>query len=185
MHAHFQMFARYNAWANARLYAAAGALSDAQYRADRGAFFKSVHGTLNHLLTTDRIWVQRLTGNAASGTVPDRLDAILFEDFAGLQAARVAEDARLTAYIDTLDAAALAGMLAEVEAGPPEVARAQVVPTEEEEDSLLVSQEPVQEAPEEGETKQEGPTDPFRVQTLPVKAFVPWRSAKGGKKSSN
>ena len=120
MHAHFQMFARYSAWANARLYAAAGALSDAQYRADRGAFFKSVHGTLNHLLTTDRIWVQRLTGNAASGTVPDRLDAILFEDFAGLQAARVAEDARLTAYIDTLDAAALAGMISYTRVSAPE-----------------------------------------------------------------
>jgi uncharacterized damage-inducible protein DinB len=43
--AHYRMFGRYNAWANGRLLAAAG-LSIEQYRADRGAFFKSVHGTL-------------------------------------------------------------------------------------------------------------------------------------------
>jgi uncharacterized damage-inducible protein DinB len=38
----FQMFAGYNGWANARLYAAAAQLPDAEYRADHGAFFKSV-----------------------------------------------------------------------------------------------------------------------------------------------
>jgi len=57
----FQMFANYNGWANARLYAAAAQLPDAEYRADHGAFFKSVHGTLNHLLVGDRIWMQRLS----------------------------------------------------------------------------------------------------------------------------
>ena len=71
---HFSMFAGYNAWANRRVYAAAGALADADYRADRGAFFESVHRTLNHLLATDRIWMQRFTG---TGVAPDRLDAIL------------------------------------------------------------------------------------------------------------
>ncbi|HBF55025.1 MAG TPA: damage-inducible protein DinB, partial [Afipia sp.] len=69
---HFRMFGHYNAWANARLYEAAGRLGDADYRADRGAFFKSVHGTLNHLLATDRIWMKRFTGE---GDAPDRLDA--------------------------------------------------------------------------------------------------------------
>ena len=58
----YPMFAGYNAWCNERLYAAASTLSDADYRADRGAFFKSVHGTLNHLLVGDRIWMQRFTG---------------------------------------------------------------------------------------------------------------------------
>ena len=76
--AHFRMFGRYNAWANGRLYAAAARLSVEQYRADRGAFFKSVHGTLNHLLVTDRIWMQRFTG---TGDAPNRLDAVLFETF--------------------------------------------------------------------------------------------------------
>jgi len=95
----FQMFARYNAWANDRLYAAAAQLSDADYRADHGAFFKSVHGTLNHLLVGDRIWMQRLTGE---GEAPTRLDAILFEQFQSLRAARTKEDARIVAFVDGL-----------------------------------------------------------------------------------
>jgi uncharacterized damage-inducible protein DinB len=108
MKQHYAMFANYNAWANRRLYDAAAALTDAQYREDRGVFFKSMHGTLNHLLATDRIWMQRFTGE---GDAPDRLDAILFEAFADLRRAREAEDARILTYIDGLDEARLAGVI--------------------------------------------------------------------------
>ena len=55
MLARCRMFAGYNAWCNQRLYDAAALVSDADYRANRGAFFKSLHGTLNHLLVGDRI----------------------------------------------------------------------------------------------------------------------------------
>src|SRR3954452_11682137 len=106
--AHYQMFGRYNAWANARLYDAAARLDDTQYRADRGAFFKSVHGTLNHLLATDRIWMQRFTG---AGDAPARLDAILFDRFDELRAAREAEDSRIVTYVDGLDEARIAGTI--------------------------------------------------------------------------
>lgn len=106
MNALFPMLAAYNAWANSRLYAAAAVLSDEQYRADRGAFFRSVHGTLNHLLVTDRIWMRRFTGK---GEAPDRLDAILFEELGPLHAARVAEDERILRFAEGLDDAALAG----------------------------------------------------------------------------
>src|SRR5271155_2581424 len=99
---HFLMFGKYNAWANQRLCDAAAGLSDADYRRDRGAFFKSMHGTLNHLLVTDRIWMQRFTGG---GTAPDRLDAILFEDLGALREAREAEDRRIVAYVEGLDEA--------------------------------------------------------------------------------
>jgi uncharacterized damage-inducible protein DinB len=102
---HYRMFGHYNAWANQRLYDAAARLTDQQYRADRGAFFKSVHGTLNHLLATDRIWMQRFTG---AGDAPIRLDAILFESFAQLRAAREAEDRRIVDYVDGLDEALIA-----------------------------------------------------------------------------
>ena len=111
MKSYFQMFARYNAWANMALYEAAASLTDAEYRADRGAFFGSVHGTLNHLLTTDRVWFQRFTGSTATGPVPDRLDAILFDAFAVLRRARVAEDARIIAYLDGLDEAGYQGSI--------------------------------------------------------------------------
>jgi uncharacterized damage-inducible protein DinB len=106
MKSHVTMLAAYNAWANARLYDAAAALPDADYRADRGAFFKSVHGTLNHLLATDRIWMRRFTGE---GEAPNRLDAILFEDLSELRAAREQEDKRIARYAENLSDADLAG----------------------------------------------------------------------------
>ncbi len=102
------MFAGYNRWANERLYEAAAKLSDADYRADRGAFFKSVHGTLNHLLVGDRVWMRRFTGE---GQVPTTLDAILFEDFGDLRAARRAEDERILRYANALTDADLAGWI--------------------------------------------------------------------------
>ena len=106
MLARYRMFAGYNAWCNARLYDAAATVSQADYRADRGAFFKSLHGTLNHLLVGDRIWMQRFTGK---GEVPASLDAILYEDFANLRAAREAEDRRIIGYVEGLTEADLAG----------------------------------------------------------------------------
>jgi len=105
---HYRMFGHYNAWANDRLYAAVARLSVEQYRADRGAFFKSVHGTFNHLLVTDRIWMQRFTG---AGHAPPRLDAILFETFDELRAAREAEDRRIIGFVDGLDDARIAGTI--------------------------------------------------------------------------
>jgi len=106
MKPHFAMMAGYNAWCNERIYDAAAQLSDADYRADRGAFFRSVHGTLNHLLATDRIWLKRFSGQ---GEAPNRLDAILFEEFSELRTARAKEDERIVAYIDSLSEAELAG----------------------------------------------------------------------------
>jgi uncharacterized damage-inducible protein DinB len=104
----FEMFAAYNTWVNERLYDAAARISDRDYRADRGAFFGSLHGTLNHLVLGDRIWMHRFTG---TGDEPKELDAILYDDFKTLRDARQAEDARITAYIDTLTEAALAGTI--------------------------------------------------------------------------
>jgi uncharacterized damage-inducible protein DinB len=106
MQQHFAMFARYNTWANGRIYAAAAALPDVGYRADRGAFFGSLHATLNHVLVGDRIWMQRFTGE---GETYRRLDLILFDDLAELRGAREAEDRRIIDYVDKLDAEALAG----------------------------------------------------------------------------
>jgi uncharacterized damage-inducible protein DinB len=103
----FQQLAAYNRWANARLYAAALGLSDQAYRLHVGVVFGSLHGTLNHLLLTDRIWLKRLTGD---GEHPSRLDAILFEDRAELARARIAEDDRLIATIEKYDDAALANL---------------------------------------------------------------------------
>jgi uncharacterized damage-inducible protein DinB len=108
MKPHFAMMAGYNAWCNESIYDVAAQLSDADYRADRGAFFKSVHGTLNHLLVADRIWLKRFSGK---GEAPNRLDAILFENLSELRAARQKEDERIVAYVDSLSEADLAGRI--------------------------------------------------------------------------
>lgn len=99
MKSRYQMFAAYNTWCNERLYDAAAKVADADYRADRGAFFKSLHGTLNHLLVADRIWMKRFTG---VGEQPPSLDAILYDDFAALRAARRSEDTLIGRYIERL-----------------------------------------------------------------------------------
>ena len=59
--------ARYNRWMNDKLYGLAATLSDEARKRDVGAFFKSIHGTFNHLLLADRVWLARFTGV----TVPD------------------------------------------------------------------------------------------------------------------
>jgi uncharacterized damage-inducible protein DinB len=106
MKSHFVMLAHYNRWANKRIYDATEALPEADYRADKGAFFKSLQGTLNHLLVADQIWLRRFTGK---GPVHTRLDMILHEDLASLRKARVAEDERIVAFIDGLTEHDLAG----------------------------------------------------------------------------
>lgn len=108
MKSHYATFARYNQWANRRLYDAAALLGDTEYRADQGAYFKSMHGTLNHLLTTDRIWMKRFTG---AGDAPERLDTILHERLGDLAAARAAEDRRIVDWMNGLDEEALAGVI--------------------------------------------------------------------------
>jgi uncharacterized damage-inducible protein DinB len=88
----FRQLAAYNHWANLRLYGAALDMPEELYRRPTGVFFGSLHGTLNHLLLTDRIWLKRLTGQ---GEHPDRLNAILYDHRHDLGGARMAEDARL------------------------------------------------------------------------------------------
>jgi len=100
MKAHFVMMANYNEWANARLFRVAGTLEEALYRKEVGAYFRNLHGTLNHILVADRIWMHRLTG---IGDQPEKLNAILFEDLSSLHAARVEEDSRILAFVQSLD----------------------------------------------------------------------------------
>ncbi|HYD67035.1 DinB family protein [Azospirillum sp.] len=109
MKAHFDTFARYNRWANRRLYDAVAELSDAQFREDRGAFFGSLRGTLNHLLVGDRLWFGRIEG---TGPMPTRLDEILHDRFDDLRAAREAEDERILRVVGGLDEARLAATFA-------------------------------------------------------------------------
>ena len=100
----FSLMARFNGWANDRLYDALSGLADEAYREDRAAFFGSIHNTLNHLLVVDRLWTGRIEG-IAHGI--GSLDQILFDDFASLGDARKVEDRRLIAVVDGLTDAQL------------------------------------------------------------------------------
>jgi len=104
---YFNMFALYNRWCNERLYEASAKLSDADYRAEKGAFFGSVHRTLNHLVVTDRIWMRRFTGE---GPIHTELDEVPYDDLGSLGEARREEDERIIFYVDSLAEADLAGM---------------------------------------------------------------------------
>ena len=97
---HFQMLARYNTLANHRLYAACAQLDDAERKCIRPAFFRSIHGTLNHIMVGDRIWLTRFEGGEIAST---GLDAILYEEFEELVAARDSEDARIEVFIASLN----------------------------------------------------------------------------------
>lgn len=101
-------FGRYNRWANERLYAAAADLDAADWRADRGVFFRSVCGTLNHIMVADRLWMARLTGVPAPRLA---LDTVLHEDRAELTSARRAEDARIIDFVTALPEERLLGTL--------------------------------------------------------------------------
>lgn len=102
--------AAYNSQMNAQLYAAAGRLPDAERRRDRGAFWRSIHGTLSHLLWGDRSWMSRFDGWMPPA-VPLDSSGDLFETFDDLAAARAEDDRRIEAWAARLDPAWLAGDL--------------------------------------------------------------------------
>lgn len=94
-----QIMARYNRWANQRLYTCVEGLSDDDYRAARGAYFGSIHATLNHLLVVDRLWTSRIMGEYHG---IDGLDQILHDDFKNLSAARTAMDDHIVRLTDRM-----------------------------------------------------------------------------------
>jgi uncharacterized damage-inducible protein DinB len=106
MKQHFMMFAAYNQWANRRIYDAAADLSEEELNRDIGAFFRSMLGTLNHLLAADMIWMKRFTGE---GDAPTSLDAILHRGLPALRVAREAEDRRIAEWVSGLSEKDLAG----------------------------------------------------------------------------
>lgn len=105
-----RLMAAYNAEMNRRLYAAADRLAPAQRGADRGAFFGSVQGTLNHLLWGDRTWMHRFDGwEKPEGGI--RTSPGLVADWDALKAARAETDAGIEAWAARVDPDWLAGRI--------------------------------------------------------------------------
>src|SRR5436305_1834420 len=99
------LMAEYNRWMNEKLYAACATLPDGERKRDRGAFFKSIHATLNHLVAVDRAWMARFTGRAYTVSFPG---VGLYAEFEPLRAARAALDDELLAWARALTAEELA-----------------------------------------------------------------------------
>ena len=118
---HIRLMAHYNQWMNAKLYAAAAKLSPEELARDRGAFFGSLLGTLNHLAVADIIWLQRLASHPARHRslewvraieTPASLDPIFHHELAGLAASRVRLDAAMIEWTAELSGADLDHVLA-------------------------------------------------------------------------
>ena len=111
-----QLMAEYNAWMNAKLYAVAAKLPAAELAKDRGAFFSSILGTLNHLVVADTLWLKRFAAHPSHPAAlepvramphPAALNAILFTDLAALKARRDLLDAAIKAWAAALTQADL------------------------------------------------------------------------------
>lgn len=102
---HARTMARYNAWMNGKVYQASSALSDNARKENRGAFFGSLHATLNHILWGDLIWLSRFA--VAEWDFP-ALDGLSFEPVATMMAHDMevfADFAALTAEREVIDTA--------------------------------------------------------------------------------
>jgi uncharacterized damage-inducible protein DinB len=117
---HVGLMASYNAWMNAKLYAAAERLSDDELLADRGAFFGSILGTLNHIVVGDTIWLKRFATHPRNHLslepirqllAPDKLGQLLFADIASLAERRSLLDTIIKDWAHSLTEADLEHVL--------------------------------------------------------------------------
>jgi len=94
--------AAYNAEMNRGLYSAAGRLSDAERRKDRGGFWHSIHGTLVHLLWGDFQWMSRFDGWERP-TTPIKQSDHFVEDYRELCGKRIKADDDISRWADKVD----------------------------------------------------------------------------------
>jgi uncharacterized damage-inducible protein DinB len=94
-----RMMAQYSRWMNQKLYAHAATLPDTQRKEDRGAFFKSLHNTLDHIVWADTIWLGRFIG--IQPELPTA-GSILYPDFEAQHARRLELDAEIAAWADSV-----------------------------------------------------------------------------------
>ena len=112
----YEALARYNRWMNERLYELASTLPEEQRTRDTGAFFGSIHATLNHILLADRAWLTRFTGDEARFASRDAegepievksLGQLLYARFEDLRRERSKTDADIEDFVKDLDGESL------------------------------------------------------------------------------
>ena len=109
---HFRLLARYNHWMNVKLFGHASELPEAKVAEDVGAFFKSILGTLNHILIADIIWLQRFSGHPREWPAlsyvcnlrkPERLDQIMHDNLDDLYTHRQTIDDDILQWVEQLN----------------------------------------------------------------------------------
>ncbi len=108
---HVRLMARYNAWQNRSLYDAASTLGEEYRTRATGAFFGTIHGTLNHLIWADRVWLARFLDEPRPAGGGIKESPSLYSDWAETCRERKALDARIIAWVEALDSSWLDGDL--------------------------------------------------------------------------
>lgn len=117
----YRLLARYNQWMNQRMYAACESLTDAQRKADRRAFFKSIHHTLMHLVLADKMWLTRFASQGVPFAalpmeliaLPEGLDysSNLHPDWEDLKQTRERLDAAIKVWLQQISPEFLSGTM--------------------------------------------------------------------------
>jgi uncharacterized damage-inducible protein DinB len=95
---YYTAISTYNQWMNQKLYAVCADIPDVDRKSDRGAFFKSIHGTVNHILVADLIWLGRFTQQPFLA----QLDKELYSDFSELRVQREQLDRTIIEWAQNL-----------------------------------------------------------------------------------
>lgn len=102
-----RLMANYNEWMNAKVYKATGELSHEAFASERGAYFGSIRGTLNHLVIADTIWLKRFALHPSGSETlkpvadledPDFHDLSRYADLPTLEAHRTWLDSIISAW---------------------------------------------------------------------------------------
>jgi uncharacterized damage-inducible protein DinB len=108
---HVRLMAEYNQWMNEKIYQAATELSLEQLSENKGAFFGSIMGTLNHIAVADIFWLKRFAlallehkelDSIRQLPLPEALDSVLFAGLSELKAIRKMLDESLSAFANSV-----------------------------------------------------------------------------------
>jgi len=120
MKSNFELMAAYNQSMNQRLYESTSVLSLSELEKDRGAYFKSIIGTLNHILVGDIIWLKRFANHKTEFNSleyvrnllsPNTLDEILHSTFEPLKEARIEMDKAFLNFTSEVVESDLSGVI--------------------------------------------------------------------------
>jgi uncharacterized damage-inducible protein DinB len=107
---HYRLMAKYNRRLNIQVYDTASTLDQTELERDRRAFFKSISGTLNHIVVADILWLTRFRKCFVNYTSldgisdfkqPTALNQVLYPVFSELKSVRERLDGIIVEWLDS------------------------------------------------------------------------------------